>query len=521
MRGSEIEDLPPGWVLVPLGEVAEVQLGKMLSQKARTGRGARPYLRNVNVRWHHFDLSDLLVMDFSHREVAKYELREGDLLVCEGGEPGRAAVWRGQIPGIMYQKALHRVRPRHHALNPQFLAYQLEYDAGNGRLSTYFTGSTIKHLPREALLAYSIRLPPRGEQDRIVDALDAQFTRLASAVAALERIRANLKRYRAAVLKAACEGRLVPTEAELARREGRDYESADVLLQRILRERRARWEAEELERLKAKGKPPTDDRWKKKYKEPEPPDTTELPQLPEGWTWATPDQLASPEEHSLAIGPFGSNLKVDDYRESGVPLVFVRHIRAGQFEGLDDKFIDFDKALELRAHWVFPGDVLITKMGDPPGDTAVYPVGRPPAVITADCVRFLPSSLAGDPKFLAYAIRSPLVHAQILQATQGVAQKKISLARFRRIALPVPPLAEQRRIVDELERRFSIADKQELVIARNLQRATRARHAILHSAFTGRLVPQDPNDEPASVLLGRIRAQRNEQTELAIAESGT
>ena len=115
--------------------------------------------------------------------------------------------------------------------------------------------------------------------------------KLDAAVAALERVRANLKRYRASVLKAAVEGRLVPTEAELARKEGRDFEPASVLLDRILAERRRRWEESELARMKAAGKPPKDDRWKSKYKEPVTPDSSTLPHLPDGWCWATVEQL--------------------------------------------------------------------------------------------------------------------------------------------------------------------------------------------------------------------------------------
>ena len=134
-------------------------------------------------------------------------------------------------------------------------------------------GTTFKEhrnvLPRGLFLC----LPPLAEQRRIVAEIETQFTRLDASVAALRRAQANLKRYRASVLKDACEGRLVPTEAELASSEGREYEPADVLLERILAERRARWESQE----KRRGK----------YKEPSAPDTSTLPELPEGWVWAT------------------------------------------------------------------------------------------------------------------------------------------------------------------------------------------------------------------------------------------
>ena len=108
--------------LVPLREVACIQLGKMLSPKVKTGKESYPYLRNQNVQWGRFDLVDLAVMDFNARDREKFELQYGDLLICEGGEPGRCAVWRGEIKNCYYQKAIHRVRPKPGAADPDFLA---------------------------------------------------------------------------------------------------------------------------------------------------------------------------------------------------------------------------------------------------------------------------------------------------------------------------------------------------------------------------------------------------------------
>ncbi|MBM3496066.1 MAG: hypothetical protein FJX72_17355, partial [Armatimonadetes bacterium] len=138
---------------------------------------------------------------------------------------------------------------------------------------------------------HRLPLPPEGEQLRIVEAIESYFTRLDDAVATLERVQRNLKRYRASVLKAAVEGRLVPTEAELARAQSRDYEPASVLLEHILAERRRRWEEAELTKMKVKGKAPEDDKWKAKYKEPVALDVSRLPDLPEGWCWATVGQV--------------------------------------------------------------------------------------------------------------------------------------------------------------------------------------------------------------------------------------
>ena len=385
-----------------------------------------------------------------------------------------------------------------------FYAYLLR-DLGLGHLDR---STTIPGLRRDDYAQIRVKLPPLAEQRRIVAEIEKHFTRLDAAVAALERARANLKRYRAAVLKAACEGRLVPTEAELARAEGRDYETGEQLLQRILQERRAKWEAEELAKLRAKGKEPKDDRWKAKYKEPAAPDTSDLPELPEGWVWASPDQLSSEEEYSLAIGPFGSNLKVSDYVDSGVPLIFVRNIRSGVFGGEATRYVTEAKATQLRPHWVAPGDILVTKMGDPPGDACIYPSNQPVGIITADCIKLRLRRDIPTPSFFVFATNSLVVRSQILRITKGVAQPKVSLARFKTIGFPLPPLAEQQRIVAEVERRLSVVEELERQVEASLKRAARLRQAILRRAFAGKLVPQDPNDEPASVLLDRIRAER-------------
>src|SRR5690606_22545931 len=174
----------------------------------------------------------------------------------------------------------------HSELMPTFVAYALQAYEQEILRTCSKGGTTVNNIEFPRLLNFEIPIAPPPEQRRIVAEIEKQFTRLDAAVAALERARANLKRYRASVLAAACEGRLVPTEAALARQEGRDYEPASALLDRILAERRARWEADELAKMHARGKPPKNDAWKSKYKEPAAPDTNGLPELPEGWEWA-------------------------------------------------------------------------------------------------------------------------------------------------------------------------------------------------------------------------------------------
>lgn len=282
------------------------------------------------------------------------------------------------------------------------------------------------------------------------------------------------------------------------------------MLARILTERRARWEAKQLAKFAAQGKSPPKD-WQKKYPEPVQPDTSGLPELPDGWVWASVAQIASDERYSLSIGPFGSNLKVPDYREAGVPLVFVRNIRSGNYGGMYTKYVTPEKAAELSAHSVAAGDVLITKMGEPPGDADVYPANQPPAIITADCikVRCWEGLMRAD--FLKTVINSYVGQRQIEPMTQGVAQKKVSLGRFTSLAVPIPSIQEQELLMAMVTEANVEAIAQETAITLSLKQSTAQRKNILKAAFSGQLVPQNPNDEPASVLLERIRAERAER----------
>ena len=159
------------WPTQKLETVADFCLGKMLDQKKNRGEHL-PYLANVNVRWGEFDLADLREMRFEQHELDRYGLKYGDIVMCEGGEPGRCAIWKEQHSSMMIQKALHRIRP-HDCLRPEFLYYFFLHKGRTGHLASLFTGSTIKHLPREKLALVEVPVPPRSTQDQIASVLSA------------------------------------------------------------------------------------------------------------------------------------------------------------------------------------------------------------------------------------------------------------------------------------------------------------------------------------------------------------
>jgi type I restriction enzyme S subunit len=415
-----------------------------------------------------------------------------------------------------------------------YLAYYMQQSSFRDFLSMRASGvgGSLMRVKPSTFTDYPFLVAPFPEQRRIVDAIETQFTRLDAAVAALERTQANLARYRASVLQAACEGRLVPTEAELARREGRDYEPADELLARILEERRAKWEEErweyEIERAKKKaaqaerkaaGLPyyirdlepehwehrtreeyerylPKSDKWKEKYDEPEPPDTEGLPELPEGWVWA-----AMPQIGELGRGRSRHRPRNDE-RLFGGPYPFVQTGEVRAAEGTITKYTQTYNELGLSQSKLWPKGTLCITIAANIAETAILGFD---GCFPDSIVGFVPEQGAVA-RFFDYYLRT--VQKRLESKAPATAQKNINLTTLSELAVPLPPFAEQRRIVEEVERRLSVVEALERSVESNLTRAQRLRQAILKKAFEGRLVDRDRNDELASALSGRFAAQQ-------------
>ena len=190
---------------VPLGQITSSRLGKMLDKEKNTGV-LQPYLRNINVRWFSFDLSDLLEMRIEPNEHEKYSISKGDLIICEGGEPGRCAIWE-EDDTMFYQKALHRVRFTNGS-NPKFYMYYLWFAAQTGKLTPFFTGMGIKHLTGQSLVKVPVPNTSRERQDCVIEEIESRLSVCDSIEKTVDTALQQAEAMRQSILKKAFEGEL-------------------------------------------------------------------------------------------------------------------------------------------------------------------------------------------------------------------------------------------------------------------------------------------------------------------------
>lgn len=367
---------------------------------------------------------------------------------------------------------------RGHASTTDFVYYSLSSPAFVRHILVGGqTGTQLPHISGSRIASFALALPPVAEQRRIVEALDSYLTRLDAATEGLKRVEANLKRYRASVLKAAVEGRLVPTEAELAKKEGRDYEPASVLLTRVLQQHR---------------------------REAFVPDTANLPALPEGWCWATLDQLAV-----VQSGIQKGKKRDDNVRLREVPYLRVANVQRGYLD-LDEVKTIAATEDEIAALRLQRGDVLFNEGGDRDklGRGWVWNDEIPECIHQNHVFRARLLTDALLPRFLSWYANSNGQKYFFDEGKQTTNLASLNSSKLRRLPIPIPPKVEQLSIASELDRLLSDADASSKIVGAALRRIARLRQSILKWAFEGKLVDQNPNDEPASVLLERIRQKR-------------
>jgi type I restriction enzyme S subunit len=313
------------------------------------------------------------------------------------------------------------------------------------------TGTTFAAIRARTLREQRIPLAPLPEQRRIVAAIETQFTRLDALDAALKRVQANLRRYEAAVLKAACEGRLVS---------------------------------------------PRDD------KGPAPPHAGDLAPLPRGWAWVSLERLLL----ELKNGYFGGKPASEP---PGVPILRISAVRPLSVSLSDLRYLPQVEAGKISTYRLQKGDLLFTRYNGNPALVAACGLVRQVDQLVLYPDKLIRARVAPErvlPAYLEAFFATDLARRCIARRARTTAgQHGIAGRELKNIPIPLPPLAEQHHIVAEIERRLSAAAALKASVRANLCRAGRLRQALLQRAFEGRLVPQDPDDEPAAALLERLR----------------
>lgn len=379
-------------------------------------------------------------------------------------------------------------------INPDFI---LHWFSANERLiKERGSGTTVQGIRLEALNSLPLLLPPSEEQTRIVEKLQELLPQLDAGITELQAAQKKLKQYRQSLLKAAVEGQLTADW----RKKNVPAEDGAQLLERILSERRTRWEAKQLAKFNEQGKKPPKG-WQDKYPEPARPDTANLPELPEGWVWATIDQVSLHQR-------YGSSAKTNDDK-SGVPVLRMGNIQDGSLDLSSLKYLP-------KEHHEFPdlllkkNDVLFNRTNsyELVGKTAIYK-GEPQTCSYASYLICITPSPLINPEGISFYINSSHGRRWIASVvTQQVGQANVNGSKLSSLSIPLPPKEEQDAISHIAQSSLQDASFLEEQIKTGITLLNKQRQNILRAAFAGELVPQDPNDEPASELLARIAAER-------------
>ena len=480
---DELIELPEGWEQVKLGEIIELKYGKGLVKTVRDGGKYAVYGSNGVVGAH-----------------SQFLIEKPCLVVGRKGSIGEVHLsekpcWA--IDTTYYIDDLHN-----QPIN--FWFYRLKALS----LEELNRASAIPGLNREDAYSLSILLPPLNEQKRIVAAIEALRERSQKARSALSAIPELCDKFRQSVLAAAFRGDLTADWRE----QNPDVEPASVVLERIRLERRLKWQEKELRRMKFQGKTPKDDKWKQKYKEPDKIEELadiELPDLPDGWVWLSADECTSwitDGEHATP-----------ERSEEGIYLLSARNVLNGRvsLDKVDFVSEQVHRKLEERLK-IEPGDVFLSCSGTV-GRSCVVPPDVQCSLVRSVAV-LKPLFEMGE--YLSLSIRSPYVQSQIEQKKTQTAQSNIFQGRIKTLAIPIAPLNEQKVIIEQITEAFRFIQSVEQIIQLLDDRGEHLDRSILAKAFRGELVEQDPNDEPAAVLLERIRVDREQQMRGKIKKPG-
>ena len=485
-----MNELPTSWASVRLGEVASVVRGitfpagsKEFSKNSTNVCCLRTSNVQSTLRW-----DDVYYVPREYVKRDDQLVQVGDILMSMANSyelVGKVAMASAVPEATAFGAFLSAVRPTALTKAP-YLFHLLRSHAVQAALREGSSQTTnIANISVARLSDIVVPLAPVGEQQRIANKLDTVLARMDACRDRLARVAPLLKRFRQSVLAAATSGTLTeewraenPAEAgtaelEVQRREVSRHGSL-----------RVRGDAARVSREL-------------------------LYELPKSWAWVVNHRLASDDGNAICAGPFGTIFKASDFRSQGVPIIFLRHVGAGSYLMHKPGFMDrqvWDK--HHKPYSVYGGELLVTKLGDPPGTACIYPGDMGVAMVTPDVMKMSVDDVVADSRYLMHFFNGPASKEIVEAMCFGVTRLRIDLSLFKTFPIPMPPRAEQTEVVRRVEALFAFADRLEARLRRAQTAVDRLTPSLLAKAFRGELVPQDPADEPAAELLKRLAAQR-------------
>jgi type I restriction enzyme, S subunit len=519
-------DIPSNWYWVKHEDIASIN--PKINSENITDESEVSFLQMASVeeKTGRYSLSDIRPYGLVKKGYTQFI--DGDLIfakITPCMENGKIAVVENLVNGIGCGSTEFHVSRAASLINRKYLFYYFNREELRRDAQRNMTGSAGQLRVSKSFFAeVEIPLPPLAEQKRIVDKIEELFSDLDNGIDSLKTAQQQLKIYRQAVLKWAFEGKLTAQWREEQKRLGK-LESAEVLLAQIKAERERRYQ-QELEDWKTaialweangkEGKRPGKPKIFEEFPDLEINSLKDLPNLPEAWKWIYHGALLDDIEAGKS---FRCNERLPRKDEFGVAKVSA--VTWGEYNELESKTCSDNSLFEDR--WrIQKDDFLFSRANtiDLVGACVIAKKVTLNVMLSDKTLRFRYSYLF-DKQFSLYFLKSRYGRKEIEDLSTGnqESMRNIGQDRIKRIRFPLPPISEQNQIVDEIESRLSICDRLEAEIETNLKKAEALRQSILKQAFEGKLVPQDPNDEPASVLLERIRAEREAQKNSKIAQS--
>ena len=506
------DTLPNNWVKTSIGAIYDVIGGGTPSTSiAKYWGGDTPWITSADID----GVREIKVIRYvtqkGIQESTTNKVPNRTLLVVTRVGLGKIAI---SDKPICFSQDLQGLVQRLDLIFPEYSLFYLSFELQ--RLKFEGRGTTISGITKKQLKDTGFPLPPYQEQRRIVAKIDELFSELDKGIESLKTARRQLEVYRQSILKHAFEGKLTAQWRE----ENKDkLEKPEQLPARIKQEREARYERQlqewriAVKEWEGKGKPG------KKPGKPMPLKSVwqidsskikQLPSIPDGWQWVSFSWLLSTEKKSIKTGPFGTMLKKHEHQEVGVPVLGIENIGGGKFIKGNKIFVSEKKAVALRSFEVEPGELIISRSGTV-GEICTVPEGLGKTLISTNLLRVsLNQNVVLSQIFVFMFQGGGTVRKQVKELCKGSSRDFLNQSILQSVVFPICSLQEQIQIIREIGKRLSLTDQLLRSIDSELVKSSSLRQSILKKAFSGQLVAQDPSDEPASVLLARIKAEKEQ-----------